>query len=49
MLELGRIASMHRYSRAIYVKLSHNATTSFLRALLPHEFRTERAFFRALP
>jgi hypothetical protein len=48
MLELGRITAVHRYSRAIYMKLSYNATTPF-RSFLPHELRTESSFLRALP
>lgn len=48
MLELGRITTMHRYSRAIHMKLSYNATAPF-RSFLPHELRTESAFLRALP
>ena len=47
MLELRWVSSVHRYSCAVHMKLTHNARAPFC-AACAHEFRAKRAFFGAL-
>ncbi len=45
VLELGRIASVHRDRRSVDMQLADDAAAT---ALCPYELRAERSLFRAL-